>query len=59
MGGILGYIIVNEDYKMAKQLENLTKAPDFELKDVQGSLVRLSEVYSRHLVVLVVLRGFV
>ncbi len=44
---------------MAKRLEALATAPDFELKDTQGNLVRLSEVYPRQLVVLVMLRGFV
>ncbi len=44
---------------MAKQLETLAAAPDFALKDTQGNLVQLSEVYPRQLVVLVMLRGFV
>ncbi len=44
---------------MAKQLETLATAPDFTLKDTQGNLVQLSEVYPSQLVVLVMLRGFV
>ncbi len=44
---------------MSKQLEKLALAPDFEIKDLLGSPVRLSEIYKRHPVVLVVNRGFV
>jgi peroxiredoxin len=44
---------------MAKKLEKLTVAPDFELKDTRGEVVRLSEVCSRQPVVLVMNRGFV
>jgi hypothetical protein len=44
---------------MAKKLEKLAVAPDFEIKDVQGNLVQLSEVYQRQPVVLVMNRGFI
>ncbi len=44
---------------MAKRLEKLAVAPDFEMKDMQGNRVRLSEVYRQRSVVLVVNRGFI
>lgn len=44
---------------MAKKLEKLAAAPDFELKDTQGTLVRLSDFRGKQPVVLAVLRGFV
>ncbi len=44
--------------EMAKRLEKLEAAPDFELTDVQGKRVRLSEVYQQQPVVLVLNRGF-
>jgi hypothetical protein len=43
---------------MSKRLEKLMVTPDFEIKDIQGNLVRLSEVYYRRPVVLVMNRGF-
>jgi peroxiredoxin len=43
---------------VAKKLEQLAAAPDFELKDTQGNRVKLSEVYRRQPVVLVMNRGF-
>ncbi|MBN1667914.1 MAG: redoxin domain-containing protein [Anaerolineales bacterium] len=36
-----------------------TPAPDFELQDFNGQLVRLSELWQRKQVVLVFNRGFV
>lgn len=33
-------------------------APDFELEDVHGNIVRLSQVYKNNPVVLAFLRGF-
>ena len=42
-----------------KGLETLAEAPDFELKDTQGNIVRLSDFRGRQPVVLVMLRGFV
>ncbi len=44
---------------MSKRLEKLAIAPDFEIKDLNGNLVRLSDVYHRQPVVLVMNRGFV
>lgn len=44
---------------MEKKLAELAIAPDFELKDTQGNLVRLSDYRGKQPVVLVVLRGFV
>jgi len=44
---------------MAKRLEKLAPAPDFEIKDIRGNLVRLSEVYRHKPVLLVMNRGFV
>jgi hypothetical protein len=43
---------------MANRLEKLAVAPDFEIKDLNGSLVHLSELYRRQPVVLVMNRGF-
>jgi peroxiredoxin len=37
----------------------LAKAPDFELKDTHGLVVRLSDYYQKKNVVLVLTRGFV
>jgi peroxiredoxin len=42
-----------------KQLENLAEAPDFELKDTDGSVVRLSAYRGKQIVVLVLTRGFI
>ena len=44
---------------MRKRLTNQGIAPDFELKDTQGNLVRLSSYRNRKPVVLVLTRGFV
>lgn len=43
---------------MAKKLEILVQAPDFELTDTQGRALRLSELWKERPVVLVLLRGF-
>ncbi len=43
---------------MAERLEQLTQAPDFELTDVKGNRVILSEFCGRQPVVLVMTRGF-
>ena len=37
----------------------LTEAPDFELKDTRGNLVRLSDFCGKQPVVLVMTRGFI
>ena len=44
---------------MAKRLEMLAQAPDFELKDTQGRVVRLADFRGKQPVVLVLTRGFV
>lgn len=44
---------------MAKRLETLAEAPDFELKDTQDRTIRLSDYRGRQPVVLVVTRGFI
>ena len=44
---------------MAKRLEKLAPAPDFELKDTQGRTVQLSDYRGNQPVVLVMTRGFV
>jgi len=44
---------------MAERLQQLTTAPDFELTDVKGSRVVLSEFCGRQPVVLVLTRGFI
>ncbi len=44
---------------MSKRLEKLAAAPDFEIKDLNGNLVRLSDIYRRQPVVLVMNRGFI
>lgn len=43
---------------MAERLNVLAEAPDFELKDTQGQVVRLSSYRGRQPVVLVFTRGF-
>jgi peroxiredoxin len=43
---------------MPHRLEKLAIAPDFELKDTWGKLVRLSNYRGKQVVVLAVLRGF-
>ena len=43
---------------MGKKLEELSQAPDFELKDTQGNLVRLSDLRGKP-VLLVMTRGFI
>ncbi len=43
---------------MAKKLEILAQAPDFELTDTNDNLVRLSEYRSKQEIVLVLLRSF-
>jgi peroxiredoxin len=43
---------------MPHRLEKLTVAPDFELKDTRGELIRLSNYRGKQVVVLAVLRGF-
>ena len=44
---------------MAKRLDKLAIAPDFELKDTQGNLVVLSQYRGQQPVVLVMTRGFI
>jgi hypothetical protein len=44
---------------MSNKLEKLAAAPDFEMKDCQGNLVRLSEKVQHGPVVLVLNRGFI
>ncbi len=44
---------------MAKRLEKLAKAPEFELKDTRGQTVRLADYRGKQPVVLVMNRGFV
>lgn len=43
---------------MPKYLTILADAPDFELTDTLGNLVRLSDYLGKQEVVLVLLRGF-
>ena len=42
-----------------KGLDILTTAPDFELKDTQGNVVRLSDFRGKQTIVLVITRGFI
>jgi peroxiredoxin len=42
-----------------KHLDQIAAAPDFELTDTQGNLVRLSDFRGKQPVVLVLTRGFV
>jgi peroxiredoxin len=42
-----------------KKLAEQVQAPDFELKDTQGNLVRLSDYRGKQPVVLVLTRGFI
>lgn len=42
-----------------EQLENLPQAPDFELIDTHGQMVRLSMFREKKNIVLVLMRGFV
>lgn len=44
---------------MRHHLDKSVEAPDFELKDTRGSLVRLSSFRGKQPVVLVLTRGFV
>jgi peroxiredoxin len=44
---------------MAKRLEELAKAPDFELVDTRGQKIRLAGFRGRQPVVLVMNRGFI
>lgn len=44
---------------MKKQFLDLQEAPDFELTDTQGNLIRLSDYRGKNMVVLVLLRGFI
>lgn len=44
---------------MAERLETLAAAPDFELKDTRGQVIRLSDYKGRQPVVLVMTRGFI
>ncbi|BAJ64001.1 hypothetical protein ANT_19750 [Anaerolinea thermophila UNI-1] len=44
---------------MGGRLLHLMEAPDFELTDTQGNLIRLSDYRGRKPVVLVLLRGFI
>jgi len=41
-----------------KGLDILTTAPDFELKDTKGNVVRLGDFRGKQPVVLVITRGF-
>ena len=43
---------------MATRLAEMAVAPDFELTDTHGNLVRLSDYRGKNPVVLVLLRGF-
>lgn len=43
---------------MSNRLQRLALAPDFELRDTAGNLVRLSDFRGKQPVVLAVLRGF-
>ena len=42
-----------------QKMKVLIEAPDFELKDTRGNLVRLSDFYGKQPVVLVMTRGFI
>lgn len=44
---------------MAEQLQQLAQAPEFDLTDVNGNRVVLSEFCGRQPVVLVMTRGFI
>jgi hypothetical protein len=44
---------------MSKKIAVLAAAPDFELTDIQGKLLKISTLWSEKSVVLVLLRGFV
>jgi hypothetical protein len=44
---------------MSKKIEILANAPDFELTDTQGQLLKISTLWSEKVVVLVLLRSFV
>lgn len=44
---------------MGKKLNEKSLAPDFELTDTQGNLVRLADFHGKQSVVLVLTRGFV
>jgi peroxiredoxin len=44
---------------VVKKLEVMALAPDFELKDIHGKTVRLSDYRGRQPVVLVITRGFI
>jgi peroxiredoxin len=43
---------------MAKKLDILAKAPDFELVDTTGATIHLAEINRGKPVVLVLMRGF-
>jgi len=43
---------------MQKKIEENVIAPDFELVDTQGRTIRLSELWGKKIVVLVLMRGF-
>jgi peroxiredoxin len=43
---------------MSKLITPGEPAPDFEIEDIQGNLVRLSSLRGKHPVVLSFLRGF-
>lgn len=44
---------------MSERLSRMMEAPDFELTDTQGNLIRLSDFRGKKPVVLVLLRGFI
>ncbi len=45
--------------EMVKHLEKQSAAPEFALKDTQGTIVRLADYRGKQPVVLVLLRGFI